>query len=89
MPASAAVAAGDPALSGVAPGVSAAAAQKPLRVGIMLDGLSVQAWQRKVVEDLARADWIDLVVAVVCWSPAERKPSWFDNLCAGRLHRTT
>lgn len=65
------------------------AIRRRLRVGIMVDGLSVRAWERKVVEDLARTDWIDLVVAVVCWSPAERKASWFENLCAGRLHRTT
>lgn len=64
-------------------------ASRRLRVGILLDGLSVRAWERKVVEDLARTDWIEVVVAVVCWSPAERKASWFENLCAGRLHRTT
>lgn len=90
----AAPAARGPAMSGAAPGMAPAAAEagaarRPLRVGIMLDGLSVRAWERKVVEDLARADWIELAVAVVCWSPAERKASWFENLRAGRLHRTT
>lgn len=90
----AAPAARGPAMSGAGPGMAPAAAEagaarRPLRVGIMLDGLSVRAWERKVVEDLARADWIELAVAVVCWSPAERKASWFENLRAGRLHRTT
>lgn len=60
-----------------------------LRVGIMIDGLSVRAWERKFVEHLARTEWIGVVVAVVCWSPAERKPSWFENLRASRLQRTT
>jgi hypothetical protein len=87
-------AAGQAALCGTPSSLASAAAEaatsrRRLRVGLMLDGLSVRAWERKVVEDLARTDWIDLVVAVVCWSPAERKASWFENLRAGRLHRTT
>jgi hypothetical protein len=87
-------AARDAAPPGASPGSASAPPdadriRRRLRIGLMLDGLSVRAWERKVVDDLARTDWIEMVVAVVCWSPAERKPSWVDNLRAGRLHRTT
>lgn len=64
-------------------------APRRLRVGLLLDQLTVQAWQRMVIEDLLATEGIEVPVAVICWAPAERQPGWLENLLAGRLHRTT
>ncbi len=62
---------------------------RPLRVGLLLDGLVVEAWQHAIIADLVAASWVEIPVAAICWAPLERQPRWTENLLAGRLHRST
>ena len=47
----------------------------PLRVGRLVDSLSVPAWVERVVADMAAVDWIDL--AVVVRNATSRPPRTF------------
>lgn len=76
-----------PAQPGDAPGPQPS--RNRLRLGLLLDHLQAEAWQRHAIEEAAKLDWVDLAVAVICWSPAQRRARWLDNLAALRLHQTS
>jgi len=60
-----------------------------VRVGILVDDLILQEWQKNVIDDIINCSFSEVVSVFVCWAPTDRKHSWRHNLVRLKIHKTT